>query len=515
LQPVDITALEDLPPHEQQDILDQVNVDEQHLSADQLKLVRDFVGHWRCVFAQNEDDVGLCSKVKHRVDLHDEVPFKQRHRMIPPSVLDEVRSHIQQLLAAGIIRRSNSPWSSNIVLARRKDGRLRLCTDFRQLNERTIKDSYALPRVEEILDCLAGSQYFSVLDMKSGYYQVEIAEEHKERTAFTVGPLGFYEYNRLPFGLTNSPATYQRLMQDILGDLHLKTCLIYLDDIIIFARTFEEHLERLEQVMQRINEAGLKLAPKKCRLFFERVVYVGHEVSKDGIAPDPEKTRCIRDWPEPQTPEEVRKFLGFAGYYRKFVKDFARIAAPLSALMPTPLKKRGRRKTKPETPKKWTWGQAEQDAFDRLKVALSSPPVLTYADFTRPFELHTDASSQGLGAILYQEDAGGLKRVVAYASRALSKAEKNYPAHKLEFLALKWSVTEKFRDYLCGAQFTVHTDNNPLTYVLTTAKLDATGHRWLQPYQASISSCATSQGQPTSTLTSCRDSLARPMNTRR
>jgi hypothetical protein len=174
---------------------------------------------------------------------------------------------------------------------------------------------------------VAGSQYFSVLDMKSGYYQVEIAEEHKERTAFTVGPLGFYEYNRLPFGLTNSPATYQRLMQDVLGDVHLKTCLIYLDDIIIFARTFEEHLERLEQIMQRINEAGLKLAPMKCRLFFERVVYVGHEVSKDGIAPDPEKTRCIRDWPEPQTPEEVRKFLGFAGYYRKFVKNFARIAA--------------------------------------------------------------------------------------------------------------------------------------------------------------------------------------------
>jgi hypothetical protein len=166
LQLVDITALEDLPTHEQKDIMAQVNIDKDHLSAGQLKLVQDFVGHWHHVFFQNKDDIGLCSKVKHRVDLHDEVPFKQRHRMIPPSVLDEVRSHIQQLLAAGIIRRSNSPWSSNIVLARRKDGRLRLCTDFRQVNERTIRGSYALPRVEEILDCLAGSQYFSVLDMK-------------------------------------------------------------------------------------------------------------------------------------------------------------------------------------------------------------------------------------------------------------------------------------------------------------------------------------------------------------
>ena len=395
--------------------------------------------------------------------------------MILPSMLDEVRSHIQQLLASGIIRKSHSPWSSNIVLARRKDGRLRLCTDFRQLNARTMKDSYALPRVEEILDCLSGSQYFSVLDMKSGYYQAELEESHKERTAFTVGPSGFYEYNRLPFGLTNSPATYQLLMEDILGDYHLRICLIYLDDIIIFSRTYEEHVDRLRKVFERIHDAGLKLAPKQCKLFKEKVVYVGHTVSCKGIEPDPAKTETIRNWPTPKTPEDVLRFLGFAGYYRKFVKDFSKIAAPLTVLMPTTTKKKqGKRKQPSQKP--WVWGDEQETAFRRLKDILSSPPVLD--DYTLPFELHTDASAMALGAVLYQEK-DGLKRVIGYASRALGKAERNYPAHKLKFLALKWAVTDKFKDYLYGAKFVVDTDNNPLTYVLSTAKLDATGHRWL------------------------------------
>jgi len=483
VQPVDITSLEDQPSNVQDSLLAELDIDNSRLTEEERQRGIDVILRYEGIFSRDEADVGLYSKVKHRIELDNLQPFKQRHRMIPPSMLDEVRSHIQQLLAAGIIRRSNSPWSSNIVLARRKDGRLRLCTDFRQLNERTVKDSYALPRVEEILDCLAGSQYFTVLDMKSGYYQIEIDEQHKQRTAFTVGPLGFYEYNRLPFGLTNSPATYQRVMEDILGDLHMRACLIYLDDVIIFSRTYEEHLERLQQVFQRIQDTGLKLAPRKCRFFHERVVYVGHQVSSEGIAPDPDKIACIRDWPTLKTPEDVRRFLGFAGYYRKFVKDFAKIAAPLSSLMPAPMKKkRGKKKTE-SSQRPWTWGEAEERAFNALKSALSTPPVLGYADFTRPFELHTDASALGLGAVLYQNQ-NGVSKVIAYASRSLGKAEKNYPAHKLEFLALKWAVTDKYKDYLYGAQFEVHTDNNPLTYVLTTAKLDATGHRWLAALSA-------------------------------
>lgn len=483
VQPVTITALDDVSIREQDDILSQVSIDKEYLTADEQEVVHKLVKDHEAIFSKNEEDVGLYSGVKHIIHLHNEQPFKQRHRPIPPSMLDEVRSHLQQLLASGVIRYSHSPWSSNVVLARRKDGRLRLCTDFRQLNSRTVHDAHALPRVEEILDCLAGSHYFSVLDMKSGYYQVEIEETHKERTAFTVGPLGFFEYNRLPFGLTNSPATYQRLMQDILGDYHMKICLIYLDDIIVFSRTFEEHVERLIKVFKRIEKAGLKLAPKKCRLFHERVVYVGHSVSKEGVGTDPAKIEVIRDWPTPRNADDVRRWLGFSGYYRKFVKDYAKIAAPLTALLPPTVKKKNRKKQDSAASKAWKWGQAEENAFQQLKAILMSPPVLGYADFNKPFELHTDASTQGLGAVLYQEQ-GGKYRVIAYASRSLGKAEKNYPAHKLEFLALKWAVCEKFKDYLYGSSFTVHTDNNPLTYVLTSAKLDATGHRWLAALSA-------------------------------
>nr|KAG5692734.1 hypothetical protein BaRGS_033845 [Batillaria attramentaria] len=478
VQPVTITSLEDSSVIEQEDpLLSTVDVKSENLSPAQEAEVKRLVTEFRDTFAQNEEDVGLTSRVRHRIDLEDERPFKQAHRRIPPSMIDEVRSHLHQLLASGVIRRSHSPWASNIVLARRKDGRIRLCTDFRQLNNRTAKDSYALPRVEEILDCLGGSSYFSVLDMKSGYYQIEIEECHKQRTAFTVGPLGFYEYNRLPFGLCNAPATYQRLMEDILGDLNLKICLIFLDDLIIFSKTFEEHQDRLKKVLTRLREEGLKLNPRKCHFCKDQVVYVGHTVSAAGIGTDPEKTQAIKNWPTPTTPEEVRKFLGFAGYYRRFVKDFSKIALPLTTLMPTPEKK-GRGRKKQHSQKPWVWGPQEDAAFRKLKDILSSPPILGYADYKLPFELHTDASGQGLGAVLYQEQEG-CKRVIAYASRSLSHAEKNYPAHKLEFLALKWAITEKFKDYLYGATFVVYTDNNPLTYVLTSAKLDATGHRWL------------------------------------
>jgi hypothetical protein len=183
------------------------------------------------IFSCSDTDLGHVTAVKHRIELTEDIPFKQRHRRIPPGMFKEVRDHLQQLQEAGVIRKSKSPFSSNVVLVRKKNGDLRMCVDYRQLNSKTKKDAYALPRIEEILDNLSGNSYFTVLDAKSGYHQIEIAEDHKERTAFTVGPLGFYEYNRMPFGLSNSPATYQRLMEDCLGELHLNICFIFLDDI--------------------------------------------------------------------------------------------------------------------------------------------------------------------------------------------------------------------------------------------------------------------------------------------
>nr|KAG5705225.1 hypothetical protein BaRGS_011251 [Batillaria attramentaria] len=385
--------------------MDKVKISSDILSEEEVQRLELLLNKYQDGFSKGDLDVGYTSRVRHEIKLTDDTPFKQRHRHIPPGMFNQVREHLQQLLDSGIIRRSHSPFSSNVVLVKKKDGALRLCIDFRQLNARTLKDSYALPRIEELLDALAGSKYFSVLDMKSGYHQIEVAEEHKERTAFTVAPLGFFEYNRMAMGLANAPATYQRLMEECLGDLHLRVCLVFLDDIIIFSDTFEEHLERIEQVLHRLREWGLKLNPKKCSFGQERVKYVGHIVSASGVEADPEKCEKIRNWPTPQTPEEIRQFLGFAGYYRRFVRGFSQIARPLMELMPAPTKtkqRRGRKRASEATTGKWVWGKEQEAAFAKLKECLSSPPVLGFPDYSSPFEVHTDACQQGLGAVLYQ-----------------------------------------------------------------------------------------------------------------
>ncbi|PVD35568.1 hypothetical protein C0Q70_02531 [Pomacea canaliculata] len=303
-----------------------------------------------------------------------------------------------------------------------------------------------------MLDALSGSKYFTVLDLKSGYHQVEITEEHKERTAFSVAPLGFYEYNRMAMGLANAPATYQRLMEECLGDLHLHICLVFLDDIIVFSSSFDEHLERVERVLDRLRDCGLKLNPKKCTFAQDRVKYVGHIVSAAGVETDPEKCEKVKNWP---VPGHLR---------RRFVRRFSAIAKPLTDLLPDVLKgkKKKGKDAKGNKSVKWVWGTREEEAFRKLKDCLSSPPVLAFPDYAQSFELHTDASIHGLGAVLYQVQ-DNQKRVVCFASRGLSRSERNYPAHKLEFLALKWAVTEKFHDYLYGHSFSVLTDNNPMT----------------------------------------------------
>ena len=359
----------------------------------------------------------------------------------------------------------------NLVLVRKKDGALRFCIDLRKLNERTIKDAYSLPRIEDSLDVLNGSCIFTSIDLKSGYWQVELDEKSIPLTAFTVGPLGFYECVRMPFGLTNAPATFQRLMESCLSDLHLNWCIIYLDDVIVFSKTPEEHIARLEAVFKKISDAGLKLKPSKCEFFKKRIHYLGHIVSNKGIETDPKKIEAIVGWPGPRTVHEVRKFLGFTNYYQKFVYKYAQIARPLNKLIS------GENAEKKH--KKVEWGNEQEQAFQKLKEACTKTPVLAYADYKKPFRLNTDASELGLGSVLYQQQEDGTFRVIAYASRSLSKTEKNYSVDKLEFLALKWAVTERFHEYLYGGEFEVYMNNNPLTYVLTTAKLDATGHRWI------------------------------------
>ena len=375
------------------------------------------------------------------------------------------------MLQLGAIRKFKSPWSSAVVLVRKKDGSLRFCIDLRKLNEKMIKDAYALPRIEDSLDSLNGSCIFTSIDLKAGYWQVELDEDSIPLTAFTVGPLRFYECVRMPFGLTNAPATFQCLMETCLDDLHLNWCIIYLDDIIVFSKTPEEHVERLAAVFDKISKAGLKFKPSKCEFFKSRINYLGHIVSRNGIETDPKKIEAIQKWPRPKTVHDVRSFLGFTNYYRKFLYKYAQKAHPLNQLISGDNAKKKYRKVE--------WNDEHEQAFQLLKSSCIDTSVLAYANYKKPFRLNTDASKTGLGAVLYQQQDDGTYHVISYASRSLSKTERNYDAHKLEFLALKSSVTERFHEYLYGGSFEVFTDNDPLTYVLTTAKLDATGQRWV------------------------------------
>ena len=426
------------------------------------------------IFALSDLELGKTNLVKHHILVTNPVPFKDRHTRIPPSQIEPLRKLLKNMEEVGAIRKSNSPWSSSIVLVKKKDGNLRFCIDLRKLNARTVKDAYALPRIEETLDYLAGSKWFSALDLKLGYWQMELDEESKPLTAFTAGPLGFYECERMPFGATNAPATFQRMMETCLGDLHLNWCLIYLDDIIVFAKTQQEAITRLGTVFQKLREAGLKLQPSKCELFKTSLLYLGHIVLEDGIRTDPKKVESVLQWPVPMTVTDVRSFLGLTNYYRRFLKGYAKIAKPLNNLISG--------ENVDEKKALVVWTPECQEAFEQLKKLCTETPVLAYPDFTRPFKLHVDACDQGLGAILYQVQPDGKEKPISFASR--SPTESNYPTHKLEFLALKLAVTKRFHVYLYGNNFTVYTDNNPLTYILTAAKLDATGHRWVEALAA-------------------------------
>ena len=285
---------------------------------------------WKSAFSTHDLDLGLTDKVTHRIRLKDDVPFKEKPRPIPPSMFEEVRAHLKEMETLGVIRRSQSPYASNVIIVRKKNGALRFCLDMRMLNTKTIRDSYSLARIDSTLNVLSG--WFSVLDLKSGYWQVPLEEEDKCKTAFTVGPLGFWECERMPFGLTNAPATFQRLMENCMGDLHLSYCLLYLDNIIVYSNTYEEHLVRLEAVFSKLKDAGLKLSPSKCHFLCKEIKYLGHMISEEGIGVDPEKIACVKNWPVPKSVKQVQGFLGFTSFYRRFIKDFAKIAKPLHAV---------------------------------------------------------------------------------------------------------------------------------------------------------------------------------------
>lgn len=464
-------------------------VDLSHLSPDQQKSVEKVLREECEAFSRSSTDIGCIPSLQMEIRLKDDTPVQRAYASIPKPLYREVKEYIQELIVKGWVVKSQSPYAAPVICVRKKDGSLRLCIDYRLLNNKTVPDRHPLPRIQDLTDSLGGYSWFSILDQGKAYHQGFIAEGSRYLTAFTT-PWGLYEWVRIPFGLSNAPAAFQRSMEEMLDTLRDECCIPYLDDVLCFSKSFDEHVQVLQKVLQALQRHGVKLKPEKCELFRKEVRYVGRLVSADGVKVDPKDTEAVQalKHKRPQTVGEVRQLLGFLSYYRTYVQDFSRIAKPLYDLLQVPSNTlppkptRGRAKhTQQPSRTLIQWNKEHQEILERLIDMLTQPPVLAYPDFTRPFILHTDASQRGLGAVLYQNQQDKM-RVIGYGSRTLTPAEQNYHLHsgKLEFLALKWAVCDKFKDYLYYApHFTIFTDNNPLTYVLSTAKLNAVGHRWV------------------------------------
>ena len=449
------------PNYECQDKVPDVVIDKS-LSVEQEAKLKALLQRYTFLFDQVSQRVGRTPMVKHNI-ITEGPPIRQKYRRVPQAMKQVVRDEVDKMLEKGVIRQSVSPWSSPIVLVRKKDGTWRFCVDFRKVNAVTHKDAYPLPNIEETLDSLDGAQYFSTLDLASGYWQVELEEEAKEKTAFAT-PLGLYEFNVMPFGLTNAPATFQRLMECVLAGLSLDRCLVYLDDVIVFSRSFDEHLVNLECVFERLAQAGLTLKLSKCTFCQKEVRYLGHIVGSGGIRPDPQKVSCVLSYPAPKNLKELQAFLGLANYYRRFIAHYSKIAAPLYQLTR-------------KTAKVFVWTPACDAAFCTLKVALTSAPTLSYPCFMSPFILSTDASETAIGAVLSQFQ-GEEEHPVAYWSRQLQKAERNYSTIEREMLAVVAAV-KHFYPYLYGRKFILFTDHHPLTTLKGLKDVGGCITRWV------------------------------------
>lgn len=444
-----------------EEVIDELDINKS-LTPSDIALIRRLVRKYIDVMSRGDLDVGCTNLVKHHIDTTDSEPIRlppYRKAFTEREVLNKL---CQKLKKQDIIEDSNSPWASPVVLVRKRDGSWRFCVDWRKLNKITKKDSSPLPRIDDTLDRLSDARFFTKIDLTSGYYQVELDEESKEKTAF-VTPDGHYQFNRLGMGLCNAPATFQRLMYKVLGNLMWSHCMAYLDDIVIFSKTFEDHMKHLEQVLQKLREAGLKLKPRKCSIAQERLQYLGHIVDSSGVRPDPANVEALTTYPPPKHVKGVQQFLGICGYYRRFIPDYTTISKPLTAL------------TKKNVSFEWT--EECQQAFKKLKGYLLSYPLLRHPDFQKPFAIYTDASAYGVGAILKQLDDEGKEVVVSYASRMLSKPERNYSATERECLAIIFAV-KKFRPYLYGTKFSVVTDHCALCWLMKIANPNGRLTRW-------------------------------------
>jgi hypothetical protein len=376
-----------------------------------------------------------------------------------PAELAELKAQLQDLLDKGFIRPSTSPWGAPVLFVRKKDGSLRLCIDYRQLNQVTVKNKYPLPRIDDLMDQLQSAKVFPKIDLISGYYQMRIRESDVSKSAFRTR-YGHYEFLVMPFGLTNAPAAFMDLMNRVFRAYLDQFVVVFVDDILIYSSSEEEHAMHLQVVLQILREHQLYAKFSKCEFWLDKVHFLGHVISGDGISVDPAKIEAVLDWERPKTVTEIRSFLGLAGYYRRFVQDFSSIAAPLTRLT----RKRVR----------FIWTENCEQSFTELKTRLTSAPVLVLPSGSGGFVVYSDASQRGLGAVLMQHG-----KVVAYASRQLKKHEENYPTHDLELAAVVFAL-KIWRHYLFGERFQVFTDHKSLKYVFTQKDLNLRQRRWME-----------------------------------
>lgn len=449
---------EDIPEH----LKSLYEVSIEHLDANQRKKLQSVLCDYQDVFAKHDFDLGTFTAIEHKIDTGTAKPIKQRMRRTPACFANEEEELLKKMLDAEVIQESMSDWASSPVLIRKRDGSVRWCIDYRALNEVTVKDTFPLPLIEDCLDTLAGNTWFSKLDANSAYWQVLVSPNDRKKTAFLT-KYGLYEHVRMGFGMTNSPATFSRVINLVLRGLTWKTLLAFLDDILVLGMNFEDHLKNLAETLDRFKQHGLKLKPRKCVLFQREVEFLGRIVSSNQLKITSKDTKTVDAWPVPTSSKEVERFLGLANYHRSFIKNFAVMAQPLYNLT-------GKNQFK--------WSEKEQSAFDALKTALMNPPVLGLPNIHDPFILDTDASDAAIGAELIQVQ-NGEEKVVAYSSFALTPEQRKYCTTRKELLSIV-RFTRQFRHYLLGRIFTVRTDHSSLTWLLKFKDPQGQLARWME-----------------------------------
>jgi len=443
LRPIFDSLPADMPPVDKQDAIE-------------------FISRHKDVFSKGDYDLGRTPCITHRIDTGDAKPIRQGLRRHPQVYMDVIDREVEKLEACGVIEPACSPWASNVVVVTKHDRTPRITLDYRGLNSVTYKDSYPLPNIADCLDAFKGASYFALLDLRSSFYQVPLAIEDRDKTAF-ITRRGQWRFRSLPMGLTNSPGTFQRLMDFVLRGLTWASVLVYIDDIVVYARSAQELKDRLQEVFLRLRTANLKLKPEKVKLFQREIAFLGHRVSGGGVSMDNTKVAAVLAWPEPRSAHEVKMFLGLSGYYRRFVKDYAKYAAPLQQLT--------------KAKEKFRWADEQRRAFNHLKDCLVAAPVLAMSKDEGQYVLDVDASDGAAGAVL-QQIQEGTPKVIGYASRSFNDCEKRYCVTRKELAALVFGL-KQYRQYLLGRQFIVRTDHSALLHLRTAPELIGQQARWL------------------------------------